>query len=369
MRTAFATMAAAGFILCATATADARQPIVAVFNVEAKGVALTDETLDRLSDYLGSTLVATGRYQIVPRSQIKSRLGQQKQDSYKRCYEQSCQIDIGRELAAQKALTTQLIKLGTSCRISLTLYDLKTSTAESAATGSAECTEDALVTALETAVKQLTPASAARSPAPAQAPAPAPAPTPAPAPVASPPTSPSVASATPQVQITGEAERTRSPAPSPSPDEPDMGTIYFLLGLGGGGGSFGGAAFGTADIGTSFFLLRWRWFALTILTANFGVLIASQNPAFALRLGPEIALPIYLARSCLLPGLGAKYEIFTGYGGPSAQIFNLAPSFSWLYRGPGRRVGLGAKLELVFPLTPNYVSGGVTAVASFLLTI
>jgi len=101
--------------------------------------------------------VATGDYQVVPRDQLKKRLVAQKANSYRRCYERSCQIEIGKELAAQKTLATQVIKLGSKCGITGTLFDLKRAAAERAATVRGGCSEDEIVTSLEVMVKKLAP--------------------------------------------------------------------------------------------------------------------------------------------------------------------------------------------------------------------
>ena len=60
-----------------------RKPIVAVFDVEVKRVKLSKSLLDGLSDYLATKLAGTGKYQIVPRDQLKKRLIEQKKKSFK----------------------------------------------------------------------------------------------------------------------------------------------------------------------------------------------------------------------------------------------------------------------------------------------
>lgn len=132
----------------------ADRPIVAVFNIEAKGIRLSGEVLDRLTDALGSMIASQG-YQVVPRSALKDRLLQQKSISKKLCYDTTCQIELGKELAAQKSLASQLIKLGKSCKISLAVYDLKKAASELGAYESGECDEDALAQSLERAVQRL----------------------------------------------------------------------------------------------------------------------------------------------------------------------------------------------------------------------
>lgn len=133
----------------------AARTIVAVFDIEDKGANLAAALRTRLSDYLAMRLAALKKYKVVPRDQLKARLAQQKKSSYKSCYAQSCQIEIGKELAAQKSLATAIMRLGTRCTVSAVLYDLKSAASEGGATASGGCSEDNIVTSLEGVVKQL----------------------------------------------------------------------------------------------------------------------------------------------------------------------------------------------------------------------
>ena len=163
------------------ALAQDKKPIIVVFNVEDKGAGLDTAMLERLSDYLAMKLAATGAFQVVPRDQIKQRLVAQKVESFKQCYAQSCQIQIGKELAAQKSLTTMVVKLGQRCMVAMVLFDLKKAASEGGASRSGGCSEDAIVANLESAVPELVPTKA-KAPAPAPVPAvkpPAPRPQPA----------------------------------------------------------------------------------------------------------------------------------------------------------------------------------------------
>jgi hypothetical protein len=143
------------------------RPIVAVFDLEVKGTALDAGTIDRLTDYLGSLMARKG-YQVVPRSQLRERLVGARTASYKDCYDQSCQIEIGKELAAQKTLACQVLKLGKSCKVTVNLFDLKKSASEGAGTASGECGEDEVVASLEEAVKDLFGGQAGAEAAPAE---------------------------------------------------------------------------------------------------------------------------------------------------------------------------------------------------------
>ena len=133
----------------------AQKPIVVVFDVQAKRTKLGPEILTDLSDHLATLLTQTGRYQVVPRSELKSRLQKQKKESFKQCYDESCQVELGRELAAEKTVATKIIKLGEKCRVNVTLYDLRKAATEVAASKRGQCDLDSIVLLLEQAVTEL----------------------------------------------------------------------------------------------------------------------------------------------------------------------------------------------------------------------
>ena len=86
---------------------------------------------------------------------LKARMLEQKTGSYRVCYDSSCQIELGREVAAQKTLATRILKVGASCVITSQLYDLKTSTTEKAATARVDCSADKLLEGLDQIARQL----------------------------------------------------------------------------------------------------------------------------------------------------------------------------------------------------------------------
>ena len=137
----------AAVVLTTSLASAAERPIVAVFDMEDRGSGLDKQVLVNLTDYLAS-LLAEGGYQVVPRDQIRERLKEQKTESYKKCYDQSCQIELGRELAAQKSLDISILKIGNKCQMTANLYDLKKATTELAANADAECNEESLLKAL-----------------------------------------------------------------------------------------------------------------------------------------------------------------------------------------------------------------------------
>jgi antitoxin component YwqK of YwqJK toxin-antitoxin module len=160
-------------LLFVARNSDAQKPfdVVAVFDIEFSGVKLKRGAMDGLNDYLFGKVAAVPMFKVVPRSELKKRLVAQKKTSYEACYDQSCQIEIGKELAAQKTLNTKILKLGDECNISVVLYDLRTAATEAAADASGGCTPSALARAIEAAVGDLARRSGG-APAPATKPAP-----------------------------------------------------------------------------------------------------------------------------------------------------------------------------------------------------
>lgn len=138
------------------AVAEAARPVVAVFGMQESGTRLKQADLDRLTDFIGAALTESGRYEVVPRDEVKAALNRQKADSYKQCYAQSCQIEIGKELAAEKSLAGTVSRFGKSCIVSLKIFDLAKSTQEAAGTADGPCGEDAVFSSVKAALAKLT---------------------------------------------------------------------------------------------------------------------------------------------------------------------------------------------------------------------
>lgn len=122
---------------------------VAVFDIEARGLPdFTTESLSNFSDLLDGVVSGTG-YATVPRSTIKKGLKQQQADSFKACYDESCQIDIGKAVAAQKAFASTWTKLGDACVLTVKLFDLRQEVTEFSMNVDAVCTQSGLRDAIK----------------------------------------------------------------------------------------------------------------------------------------------------------------------------------------------------------------------------
>ena len=152
------------YLIAATATvmlllstaAEARAPRLAVFELELRRVRLSAEGARILRDYLSDRLAATGRYRVVPGDKTRSALNREQLRSQSNCFAKSCQIRIGRALAADRSLSTRVMRIGRRCTVTATLYNLETQVTEKGASAKAGCDEESLQAAIEQVVSELT---------------------------------------------------------------------------------------------------------------------------------------------------------------------------------------------------------------------
>lgn len=145
-------------LLCLLGVTDSSagsRPVVAVFDIELKRLKKPTDLTAGLAEHLATLLTQSGRYRVIPRDQLRSRLSRQQKTSHKSCYDQSCQIEMGREMAAEKTLATRIIKIGKICKVNLTLYDLRSAATDAAASAGGPCDEESLLHSLEQAVNKL----------------------------------------------------------------------------------------------------------------------------------------------------------------------------------------------------------------------
>ncbi len=135
-----------------------------MFNVEAPEGQLTESFKKTLSEFIGVQLTASGVYKVVPRSELQAALKRQKAASYKECFQESCQIEIGKEIAAEKTLSTKVSKIGSACLVTLSIYDLRSLTSDKAASQKGECSEEGVFESIQKCVAKL--ASVKRAPVP-----------------------------------------------------------------------------------------------------------------------------------------------------------------------------------------------------------
>jgi hypothetical protein len=131
------------------------KPIIAVFDVFDASGKFEKNILIQLTTYLGTALTTFGKFKVVPRDQLRSRLLDEKKGSYRKCMDESCQIELGKVVAAQKSLATQLLNVGGKCAVTANLFDLKTETTEKGAMVNTGCSPDELLDAIKQIAEQL----------------------------------------------------------------------------------------------------------------------------------------------------------------------------------------------------------------------
>ena len=150
-------------VMAAPATAEAPRPVVAVLGLQNEGAPLKKPFVNRMSAYISVQLVSSGRYAAVPNDAVKRALSEKKAESYRECYAESCQIEIGQEVAASKVLSGKILKAGERCIVTLSLFDLRKAAQERAATGRGACSEGGVLASIDAAFRGLVGGSRTRT--------------------------------------------------------------------------------------------------------------------------------------------------------------------------------------------------------------
>lgn len=129
--------------------------ILAVFDIEDVTKQLKAQDILQVQEFLETRLTEVGCFKIIPREQLRQRLLQEKVGSYRACFDEACQIELGKEVAAEKSLSTRILKVGSTCVVTSKLYDLKTATSEKAASARVACSPEGLLNGMDQIATQL----------------------------------------------------------------------------------------------------------------------------------------------------------------------------------------------------------------------
>jgi hypothetical protein len=129
--------------------------VVAVFEVEDAREAASPRADGPASEYLSTKVAELAGFHVVPGDQIRTRLSETKAEGYRSCFDETCQIELGKAVAAQKSMATKLLRIGKVCALTSTLYDLRTETTEKAASTKTDCSEEGLLAGIDAIVRQL----------------------------------------------------------------------------------------------------------------------------------------------------------------------------------------------------------------------
>ena len=145
----------------APAAQDAEEWVVAVMDVKTvtRGRGALDRDLMRnISDQL-RIFVAQHGIKTVDRSAqdaaFKDHVAQMKADSYKGCYDDNCQIELGKALAASHILRSRITQFDKLCVLNGELIDLRAEVAVGAASSRGDCEEEGFLQMSEDIAKKL----------------------------------------------------------------------------------------------------------------------------------------------------------------------------------------------------------------------
>lgn len=112
------------------------------------------ETLEAATGYLRTKFAESGDYLVIDKSrQAEKRrevVKNLKRESYKECYDESCQIEVGKALMADRALSATIGKLGDVCLLRAEMIDLAKEASIDGASAEFDCTSSGLREAVST---------------------------------------------------------------------------------------------------------------------------------------------------------------------------------------------------------------------------
>ncbi|MEQ8278386.1 MAG: hypothetical protein RMA76_38440 [Deltaproteobacteria bacterium] len=124
----------------------------------------TKETLVALTDQIRVFLASRGM-RVVDRSSqeraLQSIVAEEKKNSYKTCVDSSCQIPLGKALAATHIMRSSVAKFGNACATNGEMIDLRSEVTVAAGSARSGCTEEDLLYAAESLAEQLVTGSSA----------------------------------------------------------------------------------------------------------------------------------------------------------------------------------------------------------------
>jgi tetratricopeptide (TPR) repeat protein len=159
MRT-FVGLAIAIIVMAATHQSVAQDiPILAVMEIEDKTGKFERNDMEAATEVLSALLVSSGSYAVVDKSRQAAKrqsiVRELRRESHDACYDESCRIQLGRELAADSLLSCVVVGLGRHCTLSCCIVPLDKAVAEKAGIAKFKCGVDEMPGAVESVAGRL----------------------------------------------------------------------------------------------------------------------------------------------------------------------------------------------------------------------
>ncbi len=119
--------------------ADGPVPVVAVSPIAAAAGTLPAAQVRAASEVLARRFGERFGWRTAATEDALSDVRSAKEKSYEACFDEACQIELGKALAADKLLRASVVRLGAECVLSAALLDLRTETAERQASTAIAC--------------------------------------------------------------------------------------------------------------------------------------------------------------------------------------------------------------------------------------
>lgn len=136
------------------APATKQQWVVAVMNVESQTNRLDKQLLVNVGSQL-RIAIATSGVRTVDRGALDEQIREMKGDSYGACYDDKCQIELGKALAASHILRTQVTRFGRVCVLNGELIELRAEVTVGAASSRGDCTDEGFLAMIDEVAKKL----------------------------------------------------------------------------------------------------------------------------------------------------------------------------------------------------------------------
>jgi hypothetical protein len=141
------------------ARAQDRAPVVAVFELQ-DATNRPRRLMAGLTDYLRVKLAETRLVKVVDKgdqeTQLKKLIKAERKSSYRACVDESCQIPLGKELAADRILRGKITRFGKSYVLAVEMVELASGASAGAASDKNDGTEEGLMASVEKVAAILT---------------------------------------------------------------------------------------------------------------------------------------------------------------------------------------------------------------------
>ena len=128
-------------------------------NAESKTKRMDPSLILNIGNQLRIFLVERGAKTIDKGAQdqaLRDQVADLKKDSYKACYDDSCQVELGKALAASHILRTKITRFGEQCVLNGELIELKREVVVSASAARGTCKEEGFLAMIEQVAGNLT---------------------------------------------------------------------------------------------------------------------------------------------------------------------------------------------------------------------